>query len=159
VSESSLTPIKLKVQLPMPAGALWLMWVDPERIVTWLCGQAKIEPKVGGAYELFWDETPEHNSTLGCRITTFEPYQHHLAFTWRGVEAWESLMPAGSTTVTIRLTDQGTSSTLYLTHTGWGEGDDWAEAREWQADAWKHALGGLKAFAEMAQAIATGQQP
>jgi uncharacterized protein YndB with AHSA1/START domain len=149
VSESSPTPIKLKVQLPMPAGALWLMWVDPERIVTWLCGQATIEPKVGGAYELFWDETPEHNSTLGCRITTFEPYQHHLAFTWRGVEAWESLMPAGSTAVTIRLTDQGASSTLYLT----------PAAREWQAEAWKHALGGLKAFAEMAQAIAMGQQP
>lgn len=155
--ETDARPIKLKVQLPMPAGAVWLLWVDPERIVTWLCAKATIEPRVGGAFELFWDETPEHNSTLGCNLTAFEPY-HHLTFTWRGPEEWEDLMPAGSTSVDVRLTGDASTCTLYLNHTGWGEGDDWDEARAWQLDAWKNALGGLKALIEMAQSLASNQQ-
>jgi uncharacterized protein YndB with AHSA1/START domain len=158
MANTEVSPIKLKVQLPMPAGAVWYLWVDPERVVTWLCAKATIEPRIGGAYELFWDEAPEHNSTLGCQLTAFEPYSH-MTFTWRGPEEWEELMPAGSTTVDVRLTGDASSSTLYLSHGGWGEGDDWAEARQWQAEAWKNALGGLKALIEMAQAIATEQKP
>jgi uncharacterized protein YndB with AHSA1/START domain len=157
MSELTVAPIKLKVQLPMPAGAVWLLWVDPERVVTWLAAKANIEPRVGGAYELFWDDDPEHNSTKGCQLTAFEPY-HHLTFTWRGPEEWEGLMPAGSTSVDVRLTGDATTCALYLTHSGWGSGDEWTKAREWQAEAWKNALGGLKALIEMAQAMAQSQK-
>jgi uncharacterized protein YndB with AHSA1/START domain len=157
MSESSVAPIKLKVQLPMPTGAVWYLWADPERVVTWLAARANIEPRAGGAYELFWEDDPAHNSTLGCQLTAFEPY-HHLTFTWRGSEEWEMLMPAGSTQVDVRLSGDASTSTLYLTHTGWGEGEDWAAAKQWQTEAWKNALGGLKALIEMAHSIAQGQQ-
>jgi uncharacterized protein YndB with AHSA1/START domain len=152
-SETAQAPIKLKVQLPLPAMAVWQMWTNPEQVVTWLAAKADIEPRHGGRFELFWDETPEHNSTLGCTITAFEPYSE-LAFTWRGPEHLEALMPAGSTTVALRLTGDHQASTLYLLHTGWGSGAEWAAAREWQVEAWQNALGGLKALVAMAQQMA-----
>ncbi|MBC7543555.1 MAG: SRPBCC domain-containing protein [Candidatus Sericytochromatia bacterium] len=151
--ETANAPIKLKVQLPLPAMAIWQMWTNPEQVVTWLAATANIEPRQGGRYELFWDEAPEHNSTLGCRITALEPYSR-MAFTWRGPEHLEALMPAGSTAVELRFTGDHQSAALYLHHTGWGEGADWTEAREWQLEAWKNALGGLKALVEMAQQMA-----
>ncbi len=146
-------PIKLRVQLPVPPLTIWQMWTNPEQVSTWLAASATIEPRLGGAFELFWDETPEHNSTLGCTVTAIEPYTR-LSFTWRGPEHLESLMPAGSTAVELRFTGDHLTSTLYLHHTGWGSGQDWAEAREWQLEAWKNALGGLKALVEMAQQMA-----
>src|SRR5258708_26915130 len=60
------------------------MFTENEHLQAWLTRCADIEPVVGGRYELFWDpDDPEHNSTLGCKITAIEP-DTLLAFEWKG---------------------------------------------------------------------------
>ena len=143
-------PIKLKCRLGLPPQAAWYLWTDPERLQAWLCAGANVEPKVGGAYELFWDpEDPAHNSTQGCTLIRWEPISR-LSFTWRGPEPHlEPLMPAGSTTVDVRFVADGLGTVVYIEHAGWGEGEAWADAHDWQREAWNEALGGLRALVEM----------
>lgn len=149
----ALAPIKLKVRVGYPPSYVWGLWTMPEGLATWLAPAVNVEPRLGGAYELFWNpDDRSHNSTLGCQITVWEPVSR-LAFTWRGPEHWETLMPAGSTQVEIKLNQEGQETILYLTHTGWGSGPEWEEARAWQMEAWKEALGGLKALIEMAKQV------
>ncbi len=60
------------------------MFTQNEYLQTWLTRSANVEPVAGGSYELFWDlDDPEHNSTLGCKITAIEP-NTLLAFEWKG---------------------------------------------------------------------------
>lgn len=153
MSEQGLAPIKLKVRVGYPPPYVWGLWTMAEGLCTWLAPEVNVEQHVGGAYELFWDpDDKAHNSTLGCQITAWEPVSR-LAFTWRGPERFETLMPAGSTDVEVRFAAEGQETVIYLTHTGWASGPDWEEARSWQAEAWKEALGGLKALVEMAKHV------
>jgi len=139
--------IDIQILIENPIDQVFEAWIKPELLERWLTRKAIVKPSVGGPYELFWDpERPEHNSTLGCRITDIVE-NSELSFNWRGPEEYEKVM-GDKTQVFVRLEPREGGTLLRFVHTGWGSGTQWEEARSWQAEAWKEAIENLKNMLE-----------
>ena len=120
--------IDIQVLIENPVDRVFEAWVKPDMLERWLTRKAVVEAAVGGAYELFWEpERPEHNSTLGCRITDIVP-NSELSFNWRGPEEHEEIM-GDETQVFVRLEPCEGGTLLRFVHTGWGAGAHWEKAR------------------------------
>ncbi len=143
--------IEQRVHLDAPLDEVWTALVDPAKVGTWCAARANVIPERGGAYELFWQpDTPDHGSTIGCRITAISRGRY-IAFTWRGPDQFLALMDEGDpppppTHVTITLSPVARGTDLTLRHVGFSEGNDWAEALAWHDRSWKTCLGNLAAF-------------
>jgi hypothetical protein len=69
-----------------------------------------------------------------------------LAFQWRGPVSYEELMNVDPlpTWVNIAFESVAMNKTIvHFRHSGWGEGERWAQARQWQAGAWNMAFKAL----------------
>lgn len=76
--------ITLTIEVPVGLERAWQAWTEPGELTRWLTLKARVEPRLGGAYELFWEpEHPERNSTIGCRISNYSR-PSLLAFQWKG---------------------------------------------------------------------------
>ncbi|MEO7018559.1 MAG: SRPBCC domain-containing protein [Ktedonobacteraceae bacterium] len=119
------------------------MFTHNEQLQRWLTKGADVEPVEGGRYELFWDlDNPEHNSTLGCKITAIEP-NALLAFEWKAPEQFCFMNEADPLThVTVFFASCNEVLTpctdIYLLHTGWRK--DWEKARVYSARAWENSF-------------------
>ena len=84
--------IKLELRVDATADEVWQAWTQADEFVKWFAPEAHIEPRQGGAYELFWDPNDHDSmSTKGCEVTEFEP-PRLLAFTWKGPDQYSSVM-------------------------------------------------------------------
>lgn len=140
------TPIHIRACLSCPPEEAFRQFVDPERLESWLTELAKVEPELGGRYELFWDlENLEQDNTVGCKFTVFEPGRL-LAFDWTGPVQYADFMnvadPLTHVTVSIHPGQQDTE--VHLVHTGWRSAPQWQEARQYFERAWTGALQNLE---------------
>jgi uncharacterized protein YndB with AHSA1/START domain len=138
----------LKVEVLASLEDVWEAWLDTDNIMKWFASEAHIVPCLEGAYELFFDpENHDHMSTKGCTITQFMP-KELLGFSWKGPDQYAELMnePTPSTQVKVEFLETNGVTRLSLEHMGWGEGEQWAEAREWHRRAWEGVLAQLKSF-------------
>jgi uncharacterized protein YndB with AHSA1/START domain len=144
-----LEPLRLSVDLPAPRDEVWAAWTTAAGLASWLCLRARVEPEVGGAFELFWDpdeSRPERDSTLGCTVLSVDE-PRLLEVTWRGSEAVADVMNAPGvlpTQVRVELRPTLAGTRVEVIHSGWGEGPDWERARAWFEQAWRGALVALK---------------
>lgn len=138
--------ILVDVELNVSVKEAWQLWLDGRKLVQWLTTEARVEPQVGGAYELFWDPTNHNdNSTLGCKITALVPHKL-LAFEWRGPVPYADLMNVEPfpTWASVSFEPVEVNKTmLHFRHSGWGVGDPWREAKDWQNTAWTMAFNEL----------------
>ncbi|MHA2252447.1 MAG: SRPBCC family protein [Candidatus Kariarchaeaceae archaeon] len=129
---------------------VWEVWTDSKLIVKWFPPEANIEPRLGGAYELFFDpNNHEHQSTLGCVITTFE-INKKLGFNWKGPDMFALYMNQidSLTSVMVTFTKHEDGILVHLEHNGWGEGIEWEKAKNWHRNQWEMELQSLKSFLE-----------
>ncbi len=123
------------------------MFTVKERLESWLTSAAEVEPAVGGKYELFWEpDDRENNSTIGCRLTAFEPNEF-LAFEWRSPKQYKHFANGADPlthAVVFFLSDDDETTKVHLIHSGWRSSPQWEEARRWQEMAWKSAFAELE---------------
>lgn len=136
--------------VPLPPAACFRLFTEPDGLASWLCEKAKVEARLGGAYELFWDPSdPENDSTIGCRITAFEP-DRLLAFQWRSPRQFKAFAntadPLTHVVVSFHEAEQG--AMVNLVHSGWRSTADWLAAAQWQSVAWDYAFQALRSRAE-----------
>ena len=137
--------IHLSAHVPMTAAAAFGAFVDERVLEKWLTTGAHVEPKTGGAYELFWDpEHPEDNSTIGCRITALHENQL-IAFQWRSPKEFKHFANAADplTHVVVTFIPSESGTNIHLVHSGWRRSAEWEQARQWQERAWRAAFGRL----------------
>lgn len=138
--------IVLEKKISVSIEEAWKLWTDPEKLTKWLTVAAKVEPQVGGLYELFWDpDHPEQNSTLGCKILEMESNKM-ISFEWKGPVPFADIMNVYPlpTWVRITLSTVGKDQTaIRLEHFGWKSGSHWNEAKTWQTNAWTQAFSQL----------------
>lgn len=143
--------VEQRRRLGAPVERVWGALVDPAQAGVWFAAKANIAPERGGAYELFWrPDSPERESTIGCRITAIAPYRY-LAFTWRGPDEFSGLMNEGDpppppTHVTITLASVPEGTDLQVRHVGFGGGEGWSRAVAWHRRAWATCLDNLEAL-------------
>lgn len=141
--------IVLSARLHCSVEHAFTMFIQNQQLQRWLTNAAEVEPVVGGKYELFWDlDDPEHDSTLGCKITAFVK-DVLLAFEWKGLRRFQfvneedplthvAIFFSACNEVLTPCTD------IYLVHTGWHATEEWEEARVYFTRAWESALAELE---------------
>lgn len=140
--------LRFEVKIGAPLEDVWHAWTDEDTITGWFSPEANIEPRLGEAYELFFDpQDHDHMSTKGCVITEFEP-MGCLGFGWKGPDQYADLMnaPDDLTHVKVAFREDNGGTRVSLAHGGWGEGEKWSEAREWHRRAWEGVLAQLESF-------------
>ncbi len=129
---------------------LWSAWTSSQNIVQWFAPNANIEPKTGGAFELFFDPSNhDHMTTKGCKFLEFRPYKS-LSFNWKAPNDFADIMnnEDSLTVVKINFMEDGDNTKIMVIHSGWRNGEKWDKARQWHEFAWKQVLNNLKEFLE-----------
>lgn len=138
-----------KISIDAPLEKVWAAFGSNEELQRWLAPRADVHFAEGEPYELFWDEDPAIDSTLGCRMLRIEP-QRLLRFQWQGKDDFMAMFrpPHGPTEVEVRFAHADGVTTLTLEQEETRDLPDWAAYDEWMAGAWEYALGQLAAYCE-----------
>ncbi|WP_054955856.1 SRPBCC family protein [Paenibacillus dakarensis] len=129
---------------------VWRAWTESDRITEWFAPSAEIEPRLNGKFELYFNPANKSTmSTKGCKIVKLEPC-NTLAFQWKGPDPFAAAMNHEDhlTVVEVKLQPLENGTQVSLLHTGWGDSEDWLQAREWHVQAWEQMLGSLKSSIE-----------
>ncbi len=123
----------------------WDAWTTREGITSFFAPDAKIEARVGGAFEVYFDPgaAPGAKGADDMRFMALQP-KKMLSFTWNAPPH----LPAARgqrTLVVVRFEPLGDRLTrITLHHTGWGDGGEWDQAYAYFERAWGGVLGNLK---------------
>lgn len=140
------TIIFYSARLECDAKQAFEMFTVNERLEKWLTIMADVEPRVGGKYELFWNpKDRENDSTIGCKVLAIQP-DKFLCFEWKGPKQHKHFMNERRplTNVVIFFIPCEEETEVYLLHTGWGDTEEWKEARQWFDKAWAMAFSELQ---------------
>lgn len=137
--------------LPRPPAEVWPRWASAEGLTSWLVDRARVELRIGGAYEpLFLLDAPEGaQGAEGCRVLCWLP-ERMIAFTWNAPPHLERTRRA-HTWVVVELEARDGGTALRLTHCGWPErawgepGSQWPETFAYFEAAWGRVLDRLLA--------------
>lgn len=140
--------IRLETEVPASPTAAYEAWLDPTVVRAFFAPDCRIQPRVGGAYEMIFDpEDDPDGAALGTRGATLLALEapHRLAFEWKG----RPDMPAMNvrpfpTWVEVQFEEmEGRDgwTRVTLEHKGFGHGPDWDEAHAWFGEqAWPLVL-------------------
>ncbi len=133
------------VEVSAGVDQVWEAWTTRAGIVSFMAPDARIEAKVGGAFEIYFDPLadPGDRGADDMHFLALQP-KKMLSFTWN---APPSLPEARQqrTFVIVRLepvSDRRTRVTMH--HTGWGDGGEWDKAYAYFDRAWDKVLGSLQ---------------
>jgi len=134
---------KLHKEIVVPAAAhdVFFAWATSDGAKTFFAPDAKIEPRVGGAFEVYF--APEAPAGLkgseGCKILDIEA-DNRITFSWN----FPPTLPAirkEHTRVTVTFFKMSEKQTrVHLDQTGWQEGADWDKGRAYFEHAWSVVL-------------------
>jgi uncharacterized protein YndB with AHSA1/START domain len=124
---------------------VWDAWTTREGIKSFFAPDARVDAKVGGAFEIYIDPgAPEGmKGADDMRFMAVQP-KKMISFTWN---APPSLPEARKqrTFVMVRFTPVDEKSTrVNLHHTGWGDGGEWDRAYAYFDRAWVGVLANLQ---------------
>lgn len=133
------------VVVPAPMEQVWAAWTTREGITSFFAPDAKIEPRVGGAFEIYINPfaEPGLEGADEMRFMALQP-PRMLSFTWNAPPSLPEVR-AQRTFVVVRLepvSERETRVTLH--HTGWGDGGEWDKAYAYFDRAWGNVLANLK---------------
>lgn len=104
-------------------------FVQPELLVKWWPREARLEPRVGGAYDFRW---PEQKWQLTGKYTVFEPGQR-LGFTWK----WTHEPDTKEVLAEFSPSPEG-GAHLVITHSSWTQEQEAQEDRQGVVEGWIH---------------------
>jgi uncharacterized protein YndB with AHSA1/START domain len=124
---------------------VWESWTTREGIVGFFAPDARIEPRVGGAFQVYMDPgaPPGQKGADDMRFMALQP-KKMISFDWN---APPHLAEARRqrTFVVVRFEPLGDKLTrVSLHHTGWGDGGEWDQAYAYFDRAWAGVLGNLQ---------------
>ncbi len=123
----------------------WDAWTTREGITSFFAPDAKIEPRVGGAFQIYLDPaaSPGSKGADDMRFLAVQP-KKMISFDWNAPPSLPEAR-AQRTFVVVRLEPLGDKLTrITLHHSGWGDGGEWDQAYAYFDRAWGNVLGNLK---------------
>ncbi|HQR72435.1 MAG TPA: SRPBCC domain-containing protein [Burkholderiaceae bacterium] len=137
--------IEKSVVVEATLDQVWDSWTTREGIVGFFAPDAKIEPRVGGAFQIYIDPTaePGMKGADEMRFMALQP-KKMISFDWNAPPSLPEAR-AQRTFVTVRfepVSEKQTRVTLH--HTGWGEGGEWDKAYAYFDRAWGNVLANLQ---------------
>ena len=137
--------IDKQVEVAASLDQAWDAWTTREGITAFFAPDAKVEPRVGGAFQIYMDPLaqPGMRGADYMRVMAVQP-KKMISFDWN---APPHLAQARQqrTFVIVRLEPVGEKLTrISLHHTGWGDGGEWDQTYAYFDRAWGGVLGNLK---------------
>jgi uncharacterized protein YndB with AHSA1/START domain len=129
--------IHLAADVPGPVAEVWKMWTTEAGIQTYLAQAARVDPRPGGAYEVYFNlAAPQgERGSEGCVVLAVDP-ERMLSFTWNAPPKLPAIR-AQRTHVVVRLTPLAADRTrVTLVQDGWGSGAEWDQAFDYFTHAW-----------------------
>ncbi|MDX1747890.1 MAG: SRPBCC domain-containing protein [Halobacteriales archaeon] len=143
----------VETEVRLELDELWELWTTSDGLSRWLVGESRVELRVGGPYELYFDTTapPGQRGSEGCRILSFLP-RRMLSFTWNAPPHLDYARRR-MTHVVLEFTPNEEGTHLRLSHLGWpSDGEDdhaqWSETWEYFESAWESVFAALGEVAE-----------
>ncbi len=107
-----------------------------EDLERWFVTRAEVDARPGGVFTLWWND-----NTVPGEFVSLDP-PHRFTFTWDDGPKY------GVTTCTLTFIPENDGTLVRLTHTGFGQGDNWDELYDGVNDGWTEELGNLKTWLE-----------
>jgi uncharacterized protein YndB with AHSA1/START domain len=131
--------LRAEMEIAAPVEEVWRAWTSEEGVKTFFAPGARLEPRVDGAYEIFFNPTaqPGQRGAEGMRVLAFDP-PRRLAFTWNAPPTIPAIR-GQRTMVVVELAPVAGAparTRLRFTHLGWGEGAEWDQAYAYFDHAW-----------------------
>ena len=130
-------PLIFEIILDANIDKVWDAWTTDSGIRSFFAPDCKIDPKVGGDYEIYFSpaEKVGERGAEGTKNLAIEP-KRFLSFTWNNPPSipeirWQYTVVS----VYFELIDEK-QTRLKLVHTGWGSGKNWQKTREYFNHAW-----------------------
>ena len=123
----------------------WAAWTTREGIISFLAPDAKVEPRVGGAFQIYFNPlgAPGSKGADDMRFMALQP-KSMLSFDWNAPPHLPDAR-AQRTFVVVRFAAvDGKSTRVSLHHTGWGDGGEWDKAYAYFDRAWGNVMANLK---------------
>jgi uncharacterized protein YndB with AHSA1/START domain len=123
----------------------WQAWTTREGIVAFMAPDAKIEPRVGGAFQIYFDPLAAagEKGADDMRFMALQP-KKMLSFDWNAPPSLPEAR-AQRSFVVVRFEPVGERQTqVTLHHTGWGSGGEWDQAYTYFDRAWGSVLANLQ---------------
>ena len=123
----------------------WAAWTTREGITSFFAPDAKIEPRVGGSFQIYMDPggAPGMKGADDMHYMALQP-KKMLSFDWNAPPSLPEAR-AQRTFVIVRFFPVDDSSTrITLHHTGWGDGGEWDKTYAYFDRAWGAVLGNMK---------------
>ncbi len=141
-----------EIKIDAAIGKVWNSWTNEEETSNWLAPKSQIVFEVGGAYEFFWDDNPEKDSTIGCKLLRIEK-RKVLCFEWQGKSEFLDMFrePNGKTIIEVNFVEEGNSVIVEVKQAETRNLEKWSEYDNWMSGAWEYALSGLKKYCEESQ--------
>ena len=138
------------IHINAPLNKVWEAWTSAEHTRHWLAPRAKVEFRCGGAFEFFWSDNPERDSTLGCKLLEIEP-EKHLKFEWQGKTEFLHMFlpPIGRRTIIdVQFEKQDSGTMVRLIQAETRDHKEWPAYDTWMSKNWEIALESLKKYCE-----------
>lgn len=137
--------IDKSVEIAATLDQAWDAWTTREGIVSFFAPDAKVEPRVGGAFQIYIDPLaePGNKGADEMRFLALQP-KKMISFDWNAPPSLPQAR-AQRTFVVVRFEPLGDKATrVTLHHTGWGDGGQWDQAYAYFDRAWGNVLANLK---------------
>ena len=137
--------IDKSVEIAATLDQAWQSWTTREGITSFFAPDAKIEARVGGPFQIYFDPGAPAGSKGAddMRFMALQP-QRMLSFDWNAPPSLPEAR-AQRTVVIVRFEPVNAATTrVSLHHVGWGDGGEWDRAYAYFDRAWSNVLGNLK---------------
>ena len=123
--------------VPAPIEAVWDAWTTESGITSFFGPACHIALRVDGPYEIFFDleAAPGSRGGEGCRVLAIQR-PTMLSFTWNAPPELAEVRDQHTSVVLRLLALDAQSTHVSLTHSGWGLGGQWDQARDYFQQAW-----------------------
>lgn len=120
---------------------VWNVWTTTEGVKTFFSPDSKVELRIGGPYEIYFDMSMPYGSRGSefCRILSYVP-ERMLCFEWNAPPAFGPLRDIHTVVVLNFDPLPENKVKVTLTHHGWGEGDAWQGVYGYFDKAWEKVL-------------------
>ncbi len=149
------TDRSIEIQLVVDGAPreVYELWLSPEGLRRFFAPAARIDPVIGGRYEMVFDPQGdpegERDGTKGARILELEPGAF-LAFEWKGRESMKEMnarpLPTWVELSFTPVEGEAGKTRISFAHHGFGTGGTWDIGYVFFQGAWRAVLDSLKVF-------------
>lgn len=145
--------IEMKMVVDGAPSEVYELWLSPEGLRRFFAPAARIDPVVGGRYEMVFDPQGdpdgERDGTKGARILELQPGAF-LAFEWKGRANMKEMntrpLPTWVELSFTPVEGEAGKTRIAFAHHGFGTGGTWDIGYVFFQGAWRAVLDSLKVY-------------